>query len=270
MKNIEEICEAMSTSPGTTSRERPMQTTIEKGVAKILIERRPVNAFNFAFYGQMTDALAELAVTEGIGCLLIGSAIEKIFSAGADINDFKAQAAKPDSGEAREAAVTRFQHAIREFPYPTIAVVDGAAIGAGCVLATLCDIRVISSRAWFTIPEIDVTRVGGAHHTRRLLPEGEMRKLFYTAQRLSAERAYQLGFAQELVEPDRVWGVANEMATTIAGKSPIGLRLGKRAINDTEDMALWEAYNLEQQFSYRLSRIDAARLLGPSEKTKDA
>jgi enoyl-CoA hydratase len=259
----------MSMTTGSTARERPMQTTVDKGVAKILIDRPPVNAFNFAFYGQMADELAELAARDDVGCLLLGSAIDKIFSGGADIKDFKAQAAKPDSGEAREATVTRFQHAVREFPYPTIAVVDGAAVGAGCVLATLCDIRVTSTRAWFTIPEIDVTRVGGAHHTRRLLPEGEMRKLFFTAQRLSADRAYQLGFSQELVEPDQVWEVANRMAATIAAKSPIGLRLGKRAVNDTEDLSLWEAYNLEQQVSYRLSRIDAARLLGDDTTTKD-
>jgi enoyl-CoA hydratase len=251
----------MSTT--STASERPMHTTVENGVAKVLLDRKPVNAFNFALYGQVMDTFAELAARDDVGCLLLGSALDKAFSAGADINDFKAQAANPDSGEAREATVTRFQHAIREFPYPTIAVVDGPAIGAGCVLATLCDIRVTSTRAWFTIPEIDVTRVGGAHHTRRLLPEGEMRKMFFTAQRLSAGRAYQLGFSQELVEPDQVWEVANKMAATIAGKSPVGLRLGKRAINETEDLSLWEAYNLEQQMSYRLSRIDAARLLGP-------
>jgi enoyl-CoA hydratase len=244
------------------------QSTVENGVARLVLDRLPVNAFSFAFYAEIADALGELAAREDVTCLMLGSAIDKVFSAGADIKDFKSQAAQPDSGEAREARVTRFQHAIREFPYPTIAVVDGAAIGAGCVVATLCDIRVISTRSWFSIPEVNVTRVGGAHHTRRLLPEGEVRKLFFTAGRMSAERAYQLGFAQELVEPDQVWTVAAEMAATIAGKSPIGLRLGKRAINDTEDLALWDAYNLEQQFSYRLSRIDAARLLGQDPAAK--
>jgi enoyl-CoA hydratase len=259
----------MSTSPKNTAAERPLHTTVDKGVATILLERRPVNAFSFAYYGQLTEAFDELAARDDVGCLLLGSAIDKVFSAGADINDFKAHAAKPDSGEVREATVTRLQHTVREFPYPTIAVVDGAAVGAGCVLATLCDIRVTSTRAWFTIPEIDVTRVGGAHHTRRLLPEGEMRKMFFTAQRLSAERAYQLGFSQELVEPDQVWEVANKMAAIIASKSPVGLRLGKKAINETEDLSLWAAYNLEQQVSYRLSRIDAARLLGTDPTAKD-
>jgi enoyl-CoA hydratase len=251
----------MSATLEPATDERPMRVGVENGVATVLLERPPVNAFSLAYYGQLTRVMEELAAREDVGCLLLGSAIDKVFSAGADVKDFKAHAAKPDSGEVREAAVTRMQHTIREFPYPTIAVVDGPAVGAGCVLATLCDIRVASTRAWFSIPEINVTRVGGAHHVRRLLPEGEMRRLFFTAERLSPERAHQLGFVQELVAPEQVWEVAERMATVIASMSPIGLRLGKRAINDTEDMALWDAYRLEQQYSYRLSRIDAARLL---------
>lgn len=230
-------------------------------MGKVLLDRPPVNAFNFAFYGMFRDVLTELAERDDVHCLLIGSAIEKIFSAGADIKDFKAQAAKPDSGEVREAAVTAFQHAVREFPYPTIAVVDGAAVGAGCVFATLCDIRIASTRAWFSIPEVDVTRVGGPHHMRRLIPEGVMRRLYFAAERLPAERAYQLGFVQELTEPEQVWPASEGLAATIASKSPVGLRLGKKAINEAEYLSIWSGYTLEQQYSYRLGRIDAERLL---------
>jgi enoyl-CoA hydratase len=242
--------------------QSPLRITVEDGVGRLLLDRPPVNAFDFAFYGHMTAALRELEAGEQVRCLLIGSALESgTFSAGGDVNDFRASAARPDSGEEREAAVTVMQHALREFLYPTIAVVDGAAVGAGCVLATLCDIRVASTRAWFSIPEIDVTRVGGPHHVRRLLPEGVMRRLYFAAERLPAERAYQLGFVQELVEPSEVWPAAERLARTIAAKSPVGLRLGKKAVNEAEYLAIWEGYTLEQQISYRLGRIDAARLL---------
>ncbi len=247
---------AMSTTGG-----RPLQVTVDGGVARVLLDRKPVNAFNFAFYGHMTDALTELAARDDIGVLVMGSAIDKVFSAGADINDFKAVAAKPDSGEVREAAVLGMLHAVREFPYPTVAVVDGAAVGAGAVLASLCDIRVASTRAWFSIPEIDVTRVGGGHHLRRLLPEGTLRRLFFTGERLPAERAFQLGMVEEIAEPDQVWAAADKLAATIAGKSRIGLRLGKRSLNDTEFLSLWDGYTVEQQYSFRLGRIDADRLL---------
>ena len=248
--------------------ERPMRVTVADGIARIVLDRKPVNAFDFAFYGHMAAALDELAARDDAGVLLIGSAIDKVFSAGADINDFKAVAAKPDSGETREAAVSRMLHGVREFPYPTIAVVDGAAVGAGAVLASLCDIRVASTRAWFSIPEIDVTRIGGAHHLRRLLPEGELRRLFFTAGRLQAERAYQVGLVQELTDPAEVWAAAQGMAAAIAAKSKVGLRLGKRALNDAEYLSLWDGYTLEQQYSFRLGRIDADRLLrGPEGKS---
>lgn len=253
---------AMSTTGG-----RPLQVTVEGGVARVLLDRKPVNAFNFAFYGQMTDTLTELRTRDDIGVLVMGSAIDKVFSAGADINDFKAVAAKPDSGESREAAVSGMLHAVREFPYPTIAVVDGAAVGAGAVLASLCDIRVASTRAWFSIPEIDVTRIGGGHHLRRLLPEGMLRRLFFTGERLPADRAFQLGIVEEIAEPDQVWAAADRLAATIAGKSRIGLRLGKRSLNDTEFLSLWDGYTVEQQYSFRLGRLDADRLLKEPEGT---
>jgi enoyl-CoA hydratase/carnithine racemase len=264
------MTEINTTPSPSDAGERPVRVSVEAGVARILLDRKPVNAFNFAFYGQMTELLAELAARDDLGVLLIGSAIDKVFSAGADINDFKAVAAKPDSGEVREAAVLGMLHGLREFPYPTVAVVDGAAVGAGCVFATLCDLRIASTRAWFSIPEIEVTRVGGGHHVRRLLPEGVMRRLFFAAERLSAERAYQLGFVEELTEPDQLWTAADRLGASIAAKSRIGLRLSKKALNGSEDLALWEGYGLEQQYSFRLGRLDADRLLkGPEKASSD-
>src|SRR5258708_38570156 len=120
----------MSTT--STASERPMHTTIENGVAKVLLDRKPVNAFNFALYGQVMDTFAELAARDDVGCLLLGSALDKAFSAGADINDFKAQAAKPDSGQARAPTPTGFQHACRQFPHPTVLVRAGSAAGVAC------------------------------------------------------------------------------------------------------------------------------------------
>jgi enoyl-CoA hydratase len=247
----------------------PLRISVEDGVGRLLLDRPPVNAFSFAFYGQMTAALKDLERQGEVRCLMIGSALEKgTFSAGADINDFRAAAAKPDSGEEREATVTAMQHAVREFIYPTVAVVDGAAVGAGCVLATLCDIRIASTRAWFSIPEVEVTRVGGPHHLRRLLPEGVMRRLYFAAERLPAERAYQLGFVQELTSPEECWPAAERLAKRIAGMSPVGLRLGKKAINEGEYLSIWEGYTLEQQISYRLGRVDAERLLQGDAEAK--
>src|SRR3546814_11620425 len=85
---------------------------------------------------------------------------------------------------------------------PVIAVIDGYALGAGMVIASLCDLRIASDEARFGLPEIAGGTVGGARHLLRVLPQGTVRHLALTGEHLSAERARQLGFVEQ-VRSDR-------------------------------------------------------------------
>src|SRR3546814_9114796 len=82
-------------------------------------------------------------------------------------------------------------------PMPVIAVIDGYALGAGMVIASLCDLRIASDEARFGLPEIAGGTVGGARHLLRVLPQGTVRHLALTGEHLSAERARELGFVEQ-------------------------------------------------------------------------
>jgi enoyl-CoA hydratase len=141
---------------------------------------------------------------------------------------------------------------------PVIAAIEHAAIGAGSVLATVCDIRVAAQSATFMLPEINVGRIGGAAHHGRLLPQGTLRRMVYTGAPMSAEEAHRLGFVDELVPSDGL-AAALKLATAIAAKSPLGIRGAKRSLNQLEYLTVEAGYAREQEQSALLRHTEDAR-----------
>jgi enoyl-CoA hydratase len=144
------------------------------------------------------------------------------------------------------------------FPVPTVAVVDGYAVGIGFVLASLCDLRVISNRAWFGLPALAVGRCGGARHALRCLPDAVVREMYFAGTRLSAEAAQQLGFVNRVVPPDELHAAASELASAVAAHSMSALVMGKRALNLGQQMSVRDGYRVEQAISYQLAVHDAS------------
>jgi enoyl-CoA hydratase len=140
-----------------------------------------------------------------------------------------------------------------------IAAVNGPALGAGAVLASVCDIRISAASATFGLPEINVGRCGGGAHIGRHVPQGMLRKMFFTGRPISAEEAYRIGLVQEVVPPERLMDTARQLAATIAEKAPLGLRLGKAALNEIEFLPVEEGYAREQSYSTRLMHTEDAR-----------
>jgi enoyl-CoA hydratase len=122
-------------------------------------------------------------------------------------------------------------HSVRHCAIPVIAAVNGPALGAGCVLASVCDIRIASENATFGLPEINVGRCGGTAHMARHVPQGLLRRMFFTGTPISAQEAYRVGFVDRVVPLDRLMTEVNELAGVIASKkAPLGLRRRKRSI----------------------------------------
>ena len=102
----------------------------------------------------------------------------RAFCAGLDLKEFLA--AKPEEDPERAKIVRRTFSAVRHCAIPVIAAVNGPALGAGCVLASVCDIRIAAATATFGLPEINVGRCGGGAHMGRYVPQGMLRKMFFT------------------------------------------------------------------------------------------
>ena len=227
------------------------------GVAVVTLDRPPVNALTMALYDAIAEIFGSLGEDDGINCAILTAAGTRAFCAGLDLNEFLAASA--DDDPKRAAVVRRTFSAVYRCAIPVIAAVNGPALGAGCVLASVCDIRLASPNATFGLPEINVGRCGGGAHLGRLIPQGLLRRMFFTGGPIDADEAWRNGLIDRIVPPEDLLAAARELAATIAAKSPLGLRYGKQALNEAEFLPVEEGYAREQEYSTRLMHTEDAR-----------
>jgi enoyl-CoA hydratase len=231
--------------------------TTDSGVTTVLLNRPPVNALTTELYEELAHVFAHLGEALDVNCAILTAAGTKAFCAGKDLKEFLATTIEEDPGK---AVITRNAfNAILHCRIPVIAAVNGPALGAGCVIATCCDIRLASEAATFSLPEINVGRCGGGAHVGRLVSQGMLRKMFFTGQPLSAAEAYRVGLVDGLSKPEDLMRDAQQLAATIAAKAPLGLRTGKKALNEVEGMPLEQGYPIEQRYSTELMATEDAR-----------
>jgi enoyl-CoA hydratase len=226
-------------------------------VVTVTLDCPPVNALTMARYQEITTIFNAISQRDDVHCVVLGATGNKAFCAGLDLQEFLNAPADKDSE--RAAIVRAMFAAVRHCAIPVIAAVNGPALGAGCVLASVCDIRIASEKASFGLPEINVGRCGGGAHLGRLVPPGLLRLMVFTGEPISAWEAHRIGLVEQLVSAKRLRPAAMELAQTIAAKSPIGLRLGKESINKAEFMPVEEGYAMEQTYSTRLLQTEDAR-----------
>lgn len=236
-----------------------MAIIVEKSekIATITIDCPPVNAITLADYAEIADTFEAMADWSDVNCAILTGSGSKAFCAGLDLNEFVAATLEQDPGRAR--IVRRCFEAVRHASIPVIAAVNGPALGAGTVLASCCDIRIASENSRFGMPEINVGRCGGAAHMMRHIPQGLLRRMYFTGMPISAAQALQCGFIQEIVPSDELASTARGLAAIIASKAPIGLRMAKEALNKVEFMQTEDGYQLEQSYSTALMATTDAR-----------
>lgn len=226
-------------------------------VVHVTLNRPPVNALTLALYAEIADIFDEIGQRMDMHCAILGATGAKAFCAGLDLNEF--MAAKVEDDEARAAVVRRTFSAIRHCAIPVIAAVNGPALGAGCVIASVCDIRLAAENASFGLPEINVGRCGGTAHMGRHIPQGLLRRMFFTGKPIGAQEAWRAGFVDSVFPLSDLGDAARTLADVIASKAPLGLRMGKEALNRVEFMPVEDGYALEQTYSTRLLHTEDAR-----------
>jgi enoyl-CoA hydratase/carnithine racemase len=152
-----------------------------------------------------------------------------MFVAGADI----AELIERNADDALRAINAGLFDRIEAHRWPTIAAVDGAALGGGCELAMACDLRIASTRAKFGQPELGLgilAGAGGNWRLAQLIGLGAARRLLYTGEIIDGATALGLGLADQVVQPDEVLNTATTVAEGIARKSWRALELTKLAL----------------------------------------
>ena len=167
------------------------------------------------------------------------------FAAGADISEF----AGKNSDDVREFFANNAWEAIWGLSKPTIAMVDGFALGGGTELALACDLRVASTRAKFGQPEINLGLIpggGGTQRLCRLLGYGKAMEMTLTGEMVGAEEALSIGLVNKVVEPEELEVEALALADNIARKSPYTVKVAKRAVRAALDLPFTEGVLTER------------------------
>lgn len=243
----------------------------EDSIAILTIDRQDkLNALNPQVIEEIGQALLELE-SEGPRVIIVTGAGERAFVAGADIaamHEMDPMQAKrfAEVGHAAMALLDRS-------PIPSIAAVNGFALGGGCEVALACDIRIAAENALFGFPEVGLgilPGLGGTQRLPRLIGPGLAKELIFSGRRIGAEEARMINLVNRVVPQSEALSSAKELASEIAANGPIAVRHAKAAANRALDVDLISGLEYEtDQFAMLFGTEDAKEGMGAfSEKRK--
>jgi enoyl-CoA hydratase len=224
---------------------------VKDGVAVVTVNRpRSLNALNGKTIAELDAAFAAVAAAapREIRALVLTGAGEKAFVAGADISEMAGLT--PAEGRAFAEAGQRTFARLEALPVPTIAAVNGFALGGGSELALACDLVYASERAKFGQPEVNLGLVPAWGGTQRLARKaGPMAALeiVLTGDMYDAARAKELGLCLEVLPPEKLLDHALAKARTIASRGPLAVAAAKRILRAGADAGLAQGLALEAE-----------------------
>ncbi|MEW9502060.1 enoyl-CoA hydratase/isomerase family protein [Jeotgalibacillus marinus] len=181
--------------------------------------------------GEMKDALDNLKNDTETNCIIFTGQGDKSFAAGADINQLKKRG---PLDVFTAGGMQEIYDYIEAYDKPTIAMINGFALGGGCELAMACDIRIASTNAKFGLPELNlgiIPSAGGTQRMARLIGKGKAMDLILTGKIITAEEAEKIGLVSEYVPQDQLKEVVEKTAAQILSKGPLAIKLAKMSIH---------------------------------------
>jgi enoyl-CoA hydratase len=235
---------------------------IADGIAVVTLDRPPVNALDATAFRELTETFTGLGTGREARVAIFTATGERAFCGGVDLGD----SARRHGSRSAEQAISDVLDpgrvarecfaAIYECPLPVIAAVNAAAVGAGVALVASCDVVIASERARFAVTEINAGVLGGGRHLQRLVGPQFARRMFFTGEFVGAQEFWRRGALESVVPPDELMPAARALASAMAAKSPIGLRLAKESLNRVEHLPLQDGYRLEQDYTIRMTRFN--------------
>lgn len=206
-----------------------------------------LNALNSNVLEELEAAALDLQTRDGLRVVVVEGE-GRAFVAGADIASMAEMSAEQGRAFLRQGHDT--MNAIESIPVPTIAAVDGFALGGGLELAIACDLIVASVRAAFGAPEVKLGIIpgfGGTQRLRRMIGAHRARHLVFTGERIDAETAADYGLVLEVVDADDFQDHIDSLASSIESRGPLALKAAKRVMHQGQDLDLDEGLSAERQ-----------------------
>jgi enoyl-CoA hydratase len=234
----------------------------KKGLLAYMTINRPElrNALNKETLKEIIDALHDIKTDDTVGCVIFTGKGDKSFAAGADISQLRQKNAldvfKP-------GGMQEVYDQIEMFDKPTIAMVNGFALGGGCELALACDIRVASVNAKFGLPELNLSIIPGAGGTQRLarlVGKGKALDMILTGKIINGEEAYRIGLVSEVVSQDELAAKTEEVAEKILAKGPLAVRFAKLVVQT--------GFDTDQRTGLLIEKLAQAVLFSTEDKNE--
>jgi enoyl-CoA hydratase len=214
--------------------------TLTRGaVSRIELDNQPLNLVTGEMMERLDAALDELARDSEVRAVVVTGAGTRAFCAGSDVKEFEGLAGRVAQGKLLyEKYVYR---KLAELPVPTIAAIEGDALGGGLELALCCDLRIASARARLGMPEVRLGVIPGSGGTQRLpavVGPARAKELILVGELISAQRAEQIGLVNAVAGDGEALRAATDMAQRIAQRGPTAVREAKRLIERARDLDL--------------------------------
>jgi enoyl-CoA hydratase/carnithine racemase len=237
----------------------PISEEEDLGFFACMTINRPnkLNALNADVLASLHEVCAWMEASDEVRVLVVTGAAPlpppegkrakpNAFVAGADITEFAGAGSEVIRKRFNENAV----EALWNLSKPTIAMVDGFALGGGCEVACSCDVRIASNRSTFGTPEINLGLIpgyGATQRLERLVGYGKAHEMIMTGDMVPAEEAHRIGLVNHVVAPEELQSTAFSMAQRIGRKSSHALRVGKEIVRAALDEGLTDGVALEAE-----------------------
>ena len=227
---------------------RRVEVSLEGSILRLTLNNPPANALSLAVIEDLQAELDAVQHDKDVRVVVI-SAAGKLFCGGHDLKELTEHRGDADRGrrffEDTFALCSRLMRSIVELPQPIIAEVDGTATAAGCQLVASCDLAYASETASFGVNGVDVGLFCStpAVALTRNVPIKAAMEMLLTGEMIDAATAREMGLINRVVPRESLRQVVNAVAGSIAAKSPLAVRLGKKAVYEQAGMSLADAYS---------------------------
>jgi enoyl-CoA hydratase len=218
------------------------------GIATVTVNRPKVmNALNAKTLAEMAHAFDALEAAADVRAIVVTGAGEKAFVAGADINELKAMASAMEAKDLAFHGQSVFARLDRSNK-PTVAMINGFALGGGCELALACTLRTASKTARMGLPEVSLGIIpgyGGTQRLSRIAGPGVAREWVLTGDMFGAEEAHRVGVVNRVFAPEELKEGTLKMVTSILSRGPVAVRLALETIRRGQNMSQQEGEIIE-------------------------
>lgn len=216
---------------------QPVAVDFHVAIAEIGLHGGPINLVTKELLRAFNAALGEVAAEPGVRCLILHGGDARAFCAGSDIKEF--EHLRKDASEHKILFEDMVLRRLARMPMPTIAAIDGPALGGGLELALACDLRVCRQGVAMGLTESRLGGLAGSGSVRlaRLIGPARTKQLLFTGETVSAETALAWGLVNRVVDGSALEG-ARELARMIASRGPISNKLAKGLVDAAQDLPL--------------------------------